>query len=115
MTQPEDGSLRASAAYNAASVTLDLASSVASGDGDTSNEEVTLLAQHIDSWSHLSVAHRKRLKARLRIQIQQPPTLASLKKKLDPLTVEAKRTIASFLAHLAQADGIRQPFGSETS
>ncbi|MEB0222911.1 TerB N-terminal domain-containing protein [Pseudomonas sp. 10S4] len=109
VTQPEDGSLRASAAYNAASVTLDLASAVACADGDTSNEEVTLLAKHIDSWSHLSVAHRKRLKAHLRLQIQQPPTLASLKKKLDPLTVEAKRTIASFLAHLAQADGIVSP------
>ncbi|MNL97154.1 Tellurite resistance protein TerB [compost metagenome] len=109
VTQPEDGSLRASAAYNAASVTLDLASAVATADGDTSNEEVTLLAQHIDSWSHLSVAHRKRLKAHLRIQIQQPPTLASLKKKLAPLTLEAKRTIASFLAHLAQADGIVSP------
>lgn len=109
VTQPEDGSLRASAAYNAASVTLDLASAVASADGDTSNEEVTLLAQHIDSWSHLSIAHRKRLKAHLRIQIQQPPTLASLKKKLDPLPVEARRTIASFLAHLAQADGAVSP------
>lgn len=109
VTQPEDGSLRASAAYNAASVTLDLASAVASADGDTSNEEVTMLGQHIDSWSHLSVAHRKRLKAHLRIQIQQPPTLASLKKKLDPLTVEAKRAIASFLAHLAQADGSVSP------
>jgi hypothetical protein len=115
VTQPEDGSLRASAAYNAASVTLDLASAVASADGGTSTEEVTLLAQHIDSWNHLSVAHRKRLKAHLRIQIQQPPTLASLKKKLDPLSVEAKRTIASFLAHLAQAEGHRQPIGSETS
>lgn len=109
VTQPEDGSLRASAAYNAASVTLDLASAVASADGDTSNEEVTMLGQHIDSWSHLSVAHRKRLKAHLRIQIQQPPTLASLKKKLDPMTVEAKRAIASFLAHLAQADGTVSP------
>lgn len=109
VTQSEDGSLRASAAYNAASVTLDLASAVASADGDTSNEEVTLLAQNIDSWSHLSVAHRKRLKAHLQIQFQQPPTLASLKKKLDPLTLEAKRTIASFLAHLAQADGIVSP------
>ncbi|VVQ10203.1 TerB N-terminal domain-containing protein [Pseudomonas fluorescens] len=109
VTQPEDGSLRASAAYNAASVTLDLASAVASADGDSSTEEVTLLSQHIDSWSHLSVAHRKRLKAHLQIQIQQPPTLASLKKKLDPLAVDAKRAIASFLAHLAQADGNVSP------
>lgn len=109
VTQPEDGSLRASAAYNAASVTLDLASAVASADGDTSNEEITLLAQHIDSWSHLSGAHHKRLKAHLQIQLQQPPTLASLKKKLDPLPIDAKRTIAGFLAHLAQADGIVSP------
>lgn len=57
----------------------------------------------------MNVAHRKRLKAHLQIQLQQPPTLASLKKKLDPLTVEAKRTIASFLAHLAQADGTVSP------
>jgi uncharacterized tellurite resistance protein B-like protein len=105
VTQPEDGSLRASAAYNAASVTLDLASAVASADGDISLDEVALLSQHIESWSHLSTAHRKRLKAHLNIQLQQPPTLASLKKKLDPLPPEAKRTIASFLAHLAQADG----------
>lgn len=109
VTQPEDGALRATPAYNAASVTLDLASAVASADGDTSHEEVTLLSQHIDSWSHLSVAHRKRLKAHLRIQLQQPPTLVSLKRKLDPLAIEAKRTIASFLAHLAQADGTVSP------
>lgn len=108
-TQPEDGSLRACAAYNAACVTLDLASAVASADGETSHEETGLLAQHIDSWAHLSTAHRKRLKAHLQIQIQQPPTLASLKKKLDPLSVEAKRRMASFLAHLAQADGTVNP------
>ncbi len=109
VTHPEDGALRATPAYNAASVTLDLASAVASADGDTSHEEVTLLSQHIDSWSHFSGAHRKRLKAHLQIQLQQPPTLASLKKKLDPLGIEAKRTIASFLAHLAHADGTVSP------
>jgi uncharacterized tellurite resistance protein B-like protein len=109
LTQPEDGALRASAAYNAASVTLDLASAVASADGDTSLEEVALLSNHIDSWNHLSVAHQKRLKAHLQIQLQQPPTLASLKKRLDPLPTDAKRTIASFLAHLAQADGTVSP------
>lgn len=109
VTQPEDGTLRATPAYGAASVTLDLASAVASADGDTSMEEVSLLSSHIDSWNHLSVAHQKRLKAHLQIQLQQPPTLASLRKKLDPLPSEAKRTIASFLAHLAQADGVVSP------
>ncbi|MFK0094667.1 TerB N-terminal domain-containing protein [Pseudomonas sp. NPDC090592] len=101
----EEGTLRSTAAYSAAAVTLDLASAVAAADGDTSLEEVSLLSGHIDSWDHLCVAHRKRLKAHLQIQLKQPPTLASLKKKLEPLSVEAKRKIASFLAHLAQADG----------
>ncbi len=100
-----EGTLRSTDAYSAAAVTLDLASAVAAADGDTSLEEVSLLSGHIDSWDHLCVAHRKRLKAHLQIQLKQPPTLASLKKKLEPLTVQAKRKIASFLAHLAQADG----------
>ncbi|GAB7529594.1 TerB N-terminal domain-containing protein [Pseudomonas sp. 3A(2025)] len=108
-TEPDEGTLRTTAAYHAAVVTLDLASAVAAADGDTCQAEVALLGQHIDSWDHLCVAHRKRLKAHLLIQLQQPPTLASLKKKLDPLSPEEKRTIARFLAHLAQADGIVSP------
>jgi uncharacterized tellurite resistance protein B-like protein len=105
----EDGSLRTTAEYDAAVVTLDLASAVAAADGESSVEEMSLVGSHIDSWNHLSVAHRKRLKAHLRMQLHQPPTLASLRKKLDPLTHEAKRAIATFLAHLAQADGQVSP------
>ncbi|KGE68904.1 MULTISPECIES: TerB N-terminal domain-containing protein [Pseudomonas] len=108
-TQAEDGDLRASPAYSAASVTLDLACAVAAADGDTSPQEIMLLSQHVDSWSHLSGAHRKRLKAHLRLQLNQPPTLQSLKKKLEPLAEPAKRVVAAFLAHLAQVDGEVSP------
>lgn len=108
-TQAEDGDLRTSPAYSAASVTLDLACAVAAADGDTSPQEIMLLSQHVDSWSHLSGAHRKRLKAHLRLQLKQPPTLQSLKKKLEPLTEPAKRVVAGFLAHLAQVDGEVSP------
>lgn len=108
-TQAEDGDLRASPAYSAASVTLDLACAVAAADGDTSPQEIMLLSQHVDSWSHLSGAHRKRLKAHLRLQLDQPPTLQSLKKKLEPLAEPAKRVVAAFLAHLAQVDGEVSP------
>ena len=104
-TQAEDGGRRSSPAYSAASVTLDLACAVAAADGDTSPQEIMLLSQHIDSWCHLSGAHRKRLKAHLRLQLNQPPTLQSLKKKLEPLAEPAKRVVAAFLAHLAQVDG----------
>ena len=108
-TQAEDGDLRSSSAYSAASVTLELACAVAAADGDTSPQEIMLLSQHIDSWSHLSGAHRKRLKAHLRLQLNQPPTLQSLKKKLEPLAEPAKRVVAAFLAHLAQVDGEVSP------
>ncbi|MGY2135869.1 tellurite resistance TerB family protein [Pseudomonas reactans] len=108
-TGDHDGSLRTSSDYHAAVVTLDLASAVAAADGESSSEEMTQLGRHIDSWSHLCISHRKRLKAHLQIQILQPPTLASLKKKLSPLNADAKRTIAGFLAHLAQADGNVSP------
>lgn len=108
-TDGEDGSLRTTSEYDAAVVTLDLASAVAAADGDTSIEEMSLVGRHIDSWDHLCIAHRKRLKAHLHMQMLQPPTLASLKKKLGPLTQNAKRTMAAFLAHLAQADGDVSP------
>ena len=108
-TQAEDGDLRASPAYAAASVTLDLACAVAGADGDTSPKEIMLLSRHVDSWNHLSGAHRKRLKAHLRLQLNQPPTLQSLKKKLEPLAEPARRAVAAFLAHLAQADGEVSP------
>ncbi|MEE5040667.1 TerB N-terminal domain-containing protein [Pseudomonas alliivorans] len=107
--EPEDGTLRATPDYQAAVVTLDLASAVAAADGEANQDEVASLGLHIDSWSHLCVAHRKRLKAHLQIQLLQPPSLASLKKKLEPLRQEDKRTIVCFLAHLAQADGTVTP------
>lgn len=106
---PAEGAIRSSPAYEAAAVTLDLASSVALADGEASASELLHLSRQIDSWSHLSASHRKRLKAHLRLSIAQPATLASLKKHLEPLAAETKRTIARFLAHLAESDGTVSP------
>lgn len=108
-TPPEDGNARVVPAYQAAAVTLDLACMVALADGEASAHELLALTRHIDSWSHLSTAHRKRLKAHMRLGINQPATLAGLKKKLEPLSVEARRSVVRFLAHLTQADGIVSP------
>lgn len=105
LTDPEDGALRSSDAYRAASVTLDLASAVAAADGEISATEAALLNRHIDSWNHLTVSHRKRLKAHLTIKLKQPPALTGLKKKLEPLPPETRRAIAGLLSHLAQSDG----------
>ena len=104
-TSPEDGTARNTPAYAAAAVTLDLACAAAITDGEISAHELLHLTRQINSWAHLSEAHRKRLKSHLRLGIDQPPTLAALKKKLGPLPEAAKRSIGRFLAHLAQADG----------
>ena len=106
---PDDRNARLSPAYQAAAVTLDLAAGVAAADGDFSSSEITAIGSYIDSWVHLSLAHRTRLKARLKRLVSSPPALSSLKKRLEPLSSEARRAIASFLAHLAHADGSVDP------
>ncbi len=108
-THPEDGEVRANLAYQAAAVTIGLSHAVAAADGDVSAPELTHLSRQTDSWVHLSAAHRKRLKAYLRLQMVQPTPLAAFKKKLGPLAQDARRAIAHFLAHLAQADGVVSP------
>lgn len=108
-THPEDGNVRSAPAYQAAAVTLDLACMALYADGEVSAHELVALTKQIDSWTHLSAAHRKRLKAHLRLGIDQPLTLASVKKKLEPLATEARRSIARLLAHLTQADGVVTP------
>lgn len=104
-TPPENGEARTTPAYSAAAITLDLACAAALADGQASAHELLMLTRQIDSWAHLSEAHRKRLKAHLRLGINQAPTLAVLKKKLEPLSSDAKRSIGRFIAHLAQSDG----------
>lgn len=108
-TQPDDGNVRSAPAYHAAAVTLDLACMALYADGEVSAHELVALTRQIDSWAHLSAAHRKRLKAHLRLGIDQPRTLASVKKMLEPLATDSRRSIARLLAHLTQADGVVSP------
>lgn len=96
---------RASSAYLNAVVTLELASCVAIADGEFSESEVQHLSDNIDTWLHLSPSNRLRLKARLKLLTFTPMTLASLKKRLEPLETETKEAIALFAATLVQADG----------
>ncbi|NIK38876.1 putative tellurite resistance protein B-like protein [Xanthomonas arboricola] len=98
-----------SSAYQIALLTLQLASTVAQADGDFSAHEIEHLGREIDAWSHLSPADHKRLRAHLAWLSQAPITLASLKKKLDPLDQSTKEAIAASMASLAQSDGTVSP------
>ena len=105
-TVPEESSTRTGHSYRAAAVTLDLACMAVHADGEASAHELISLTKQINSWAHLSDTQRRRLKGHLRLGIDQPATLASLKKKLEPLPEDARRSICRLLAHLTQADGV---------
>lgn len=95
--------------YLAAALTLQLASAVASADGEFGIKEMGHLRQTVLSWKHLTPTQGRRLLAHLRLMVQAPPTLASLKKKFEPLDVAVKETIAAFMATVAQSDGEVSP------
>lgn len=97
------------AAYQAAALTLQLASAVAGADGEFSEHEMAHLSVQVQSWSHLTVGESARLLAHLRLLAVEPVSLTSLKKKLDPLDAKSKETIATFMATVAQADGTVTP------
>jgi uncharacterized tellurite resistance protein B-like protein len=101
--------LRSAPAYQAALLTLQLSSAVAMADGEFTANEMSHLRRQVESWSHLAPGHHRRLLAHLRLLMDAPVSLASLKKKLEPLDVPAKEAIAMFMATLAQADGTVSP------
>lgn len=101
----EQAHSRASPAYQAAALTLQLASAVATADGEFGIKEMSFLRTQVQSWTHLTPAHIRRLLAHLRLLILAPASLTALKKKLEPLDASAKETIAAFMATVAQSDG----------
>lgn len=107
--EPEEAALRSTAVYQAASVSLDLACSVAMADGKAHPNELRLLMKQIDGWMQLTESQRKRLRARLRMSIDSPPSLASLRNKLDVIPAEGRRAIGHLLSTLAHADGTASP------
>lgn len=96
-------------AYQAARLTLQLSAAVAAADGDFGAAEIGHLRRSIESWTHLTPNHRQRLLAHMRLLLKAPVTLASLKKKLEPLDLPAREAIAAFMATVAQADGDVNP------
>ncbi len=100
---------RSTPAYQAAVLTLDLASAVAAADGEFSVEEMGHLRAQVQSWAHLTPNHVRRLLAHLRLLMTTSVSLTTLRKKLEPLDARAKETIAAFMATVAQSDGNVSP------
>ena len=104
-----DSAVGSGAEYQTAALTLQLASAMAQADGDFNEREVAHLRAEIEGWAHLTPAERRRLQAHLQWLTASPPTLAGMKKKLEPLPATARETLAAFMATLAQSDGFVSP------
>jgi len=106
---PGEVTSRSTPDYQAAALTLDLASAVAAADGEFSVEDMGYLRAQVQSWAHLTPNHVRRLLAHLRLLMTTPASLTTLRKKLEPLDAGAKETIATFMATVAQSDGNVSP------
>jgi len=106
---PSEPIARAGGPYLAAALTLQLASAVASADGEFGIKEMGHLRETVLSWKHLPSSQTRRLLAHLRLLMQAPASLAALKKKFEPLDQGVKETIAAFMATVAQSDGEVSP------
>lgn len=106
---PGEAVARSTPGYQAAALTLQLASVVATADGEFSVKEMAHLRQQVLSWNHLTPNHTRRLLAHLRLLVIAPATLPGLKKKLDSLDATTKQVLASCMAMVAHADGVVTP------
>ena len=106
---PTEQLSRANGPYLAAALTLQLASAVATSDGDFGIKEMGHLRETVLSWKHLTPSQTRRLLAHLRLLMQAPASLTALKKKFEPLDLAVKETIAAFMATVAQSDGEVSP------
>ncbi|MEG3789327.1 TerB N-terminal domain-containing protein [Lysobacter sp. CCNWLW3] len=104
-----DALVGSGAHYQTAALTLQLASAMAQADGEFNEREIAHLRSEIEAWSHVTPAERRRLQAHLQWLTGSPPTLASMKKKLEPLPLSAREALAASMVALAQSDGFVSP------
>jgi uncharacterized tellurite resistance protein B-like protein len=106
---PGEEESRTTPGYQAAVLTVDLASAVAAADGDFSASEMEHLRAQVQSWAHLRPDHIHRLLAHLSLLTTTPVSLTALKRKLEPLDSAAREAMAAFMATVAQSDGEVSP------
>jgi tellurite resistance protein len=110
LASPISGNSQQSAKFNAANIALQLASAVAASDGEFSNSEHEHLLGRLKGWSHLDDNQILHLEANLYYLKFTPAALNSvklnqIKKKLEHLDQDSRKSIAEFIALVAQVDG----------
>ncbi len=98
-----------SASVKAATVAVTLAAILAIADGHASEEEATTIHGLIRQWAGLPPNFQARLRAVYRFTVRQPPTLLSLKARLEALATEDRKQVAMALTKMAASDGVVSP------
>jgi len=103
-----------STTFSAAQLVLRLSSSVATADGDVSEEERSQLLEQIEERDHLSSSEKLRLRAHMEWLLADPPGLGGLKKRLAGLDGQVRDHIGLLLVGVAGADGQIDPTEIDT-
>lgn len=101
----EEQTEKMAGACRSALLTLQVSAVVAMADGHFNTAEQQHLHELVDSWEELGEAVQQRLRAHIVLLSKAPVSMASLKKKLEPLGSAEKNLIASYMAGLVNADG----------
>lgn len=99
----------ASPQYASATLLLHLAVAIANADGSISNDEEKHLKEHLQRGLELNAAEQVRLSAYLDWLMNSETNLSGLRKRLDPLNVSQRSSIADFIISVAGADGQISP------
>ncbi len=99
----------APASIQSAAVAVILAAILALADGHASDEEAAAVDRLIGRWAGLSPNSQARLRAVYRLMLQQPPTLLTLKARLEALPMADRKQVASALTQMAASDGVVSP------
>jgi len=95
--------------YRAATLLLHLAVAVAAADGEIARDEERQLEEHLETGLELPPAERHRLRHHLRWLLEEPPGMAGMKRRIEPLDEEQRQTLGRFVIAVAGADGRIDP------
>jgi tellurite resistance protein len=101
-------------AYAAATLVAHLGVVVAAADGHVDDSEVQQIVRHLDMTLTLSPGERGRLQAHVAWLGAAGVKMTGLKRRLEPLTMAERVTLADFVATVAAADGVIDPAESRT-
>ncbi|QEI05918.1 hypothetical protein FXN63_08730 [Pigmentiphaga aceris] len=99
----------ASPNFQAGLLSLQLGVAAAHANGSFGDAEITHLSSQIHAWTQLNANHQRRLMAYLRLLIDVPVSLESLKAKLSQLDAASKEFLAAVMSSLLQVGSTPTP------